>query len=458
MLESMLPWNHYITKAIGIAAMFGAVTAMLAACQPAAPPTLWTHVVDLTHTLSERTPYIPIPGLTFPFKKTPIATLAANGVAAYRWDIHEHIGTQIDAPSHFIEGGIGLEALPVDSLLVPLAVIDVSDRARSDADTAVTVRDILEWEKAHGRLPARAAVVMRSGWDAKIADQASFANPDAAGVLHFPGISPEAAEFLARDRDVSGIGVDTLSVDPGVDKTYQTHRVWLGTGRWAVELVANLAQVPPVGAMLFVGATKVEGATGGPVRLLAVTPAATSGGAVPVADARAPNIRGFWEHDACQVQERDGRRSGSLSRFAIFDREWGIAFTQYADAECSTPVMTAVLRGVYEPPTPSTRVPGTYEVTFRFSYKGVVAHDAALLTRLNTGLCGNRQWTLGVEQDVTSTGCLSIESVSACPQEYDLVSTDGERLSLGERPPPGENICTEERRPQRLRAVPLHRR
>jgi kynurenine formamidase len=246
------------------------VIAALAACHPATSRMSLKRVVDLTHTLSERTPYIPIPGLTFSFSKSPIATLEKNGVAAYRWHIHEHIGTQIDAPSHFIEGGAGLEALPVESLVVPLVVIDISGRGRTDADTAVTVQDVLEWEKAHGRLPARAAVIMQSGWDAKIADSTAFINSDAAGVMHFPGFAPEAVTFLARERDVSGIGVDTLSIDPGVDKTYQTHRVWLGTEKWAVELVANLAQVPPVGATLFVGASKVEGATGGPVRLIAV--------------------------------------------------------------------------------------------------------------------------------------------------------------------------------------------
>jgi kynurenine formamidase len=265
--QQIVCWLHMSRWTV---TMFGALTVAIAACQSAPPVVRWKHIVDLTHTLSERTPYIPIPGLTFPFKKTPIATLDAHGVAAYRWDIHEHIGTQIDAPSHFVAGGAGLEALPVESLVVPLVVIDISGRSRADADAAVTVQDILEWEKTRGRLPARAAVLMHSGWDAKIADNAAFVNQDAAGVLHFPGFTPEAASFLARERDVSGLGVDTLSLDPGVDKKYQAHRVWLATGRWAVELVANLAQVPPAGATLFVGASKVEGATGGPVRLIAV--------------------------------------------------------------------------------------------------------------------------------------------------------------------------------------------
>jgi kynurenine formamidase len=230
----------------------------------------FAHVVDLTHALSEHSPYIPVPGITFAFKKTPIATIPRDGVAANRWEIHEHLGTQIDAPSHFFEQGLSLEQLPVASLVVPLVIIDVSMRASSNADTSVTVADIESWERRHGRLPPQAAVFMMSGWDTRITDADSFVNKDASGAMHFPGFSAEAAAFLGRSRTVSGIGVDTLSLDPGLDPTYAAHKAWLATGRWGVELVANLRDVPPSGATVFVGASKVTGATGGPVRLIAV--------------------------------------------------------------------------------------------------------------------------------------------------------------------------------------------
>ena len=229
----------------------------------------FAHVVDLTHALSEDTPFIPVRGITFPFRKTTIATIAKNGVAAYRWEIHEHLGTQVDAPSHFFDDGLSLERLPVASLVVPLVIIDVSQRTSSNADASVTVADIEAWEKRHGPLPDRAAVFMMSGWDARIGDAKTFINHDAAGAMHFPGFSVEAAKLLAGSRNVSGIGVDTLSIDPGLDATYATHKTWLATGKWAVELVANLRDVPPSGATVFVGASKVTGATGGPVRLIA---------------------------------------------------------------------------------------------------------------------------------------------------------------------------------------------
>jgi kynurenine formamidase len=230
----------------------------------------FAHVVDLTHALSEETPYILVPGITFPFKKTLIATVSKNGVAAYRWEIHEHIGTQIDAPTHFFDDALSLDRLPVESLVVPLVVIDVSTRAGSNADTSVLTADIEEWEGRHGRIPNQAAVFMRSGWDARIGDARAFVNRDASGAMHFPGFSAEAATFLGRSREVAGIGVDTLSLDPGIDTGYAAHKAWLATGKWGVELVANLSDVPPSGATVFVGATKVKGATGGPVRLIAV--------------------------------------------------------------------------------------------------------------------------------------------------------------------------------------------
>lgn len=228
------------------------------------------HVVDLTHTLDENFPYIAVPDITFPFKRTPTATLEKDGFAINRWDIHEHIGTHIDAPNHFARDGVGLDRLPVRSLVVPLAIIDISDRARRDPDAAVTVADVTAWEQRHGHLPDAAAVFMYSGWESRLHDPNAFVNADATHTMHFPGISTDAAVFLARQRRVSGLGVDTLSIDPGNAKEFRTHTIWLGTGKWQVEAVANLKDVPRTGATVFVGAPNVRGATGGPVRLLAV--------------------------------------------------------------------------------------------------------------------------------------------------------------------------------------------
>ncbi len=113
---------------------------------------------------------------------------------------------------------------------------------------------------------------MDSGWDAKVHDATAFINMDAANTMHFPGFGAEAAAFLVRERHVVGIGVDTLSLDPGWDKAYNAHKVWLAADKWGVECVANLRHVPPSGAVVFVGGAKVGAATGGPVRLIACHP------------------------------------------------------------------------------------------------------------------------------------------------------------------------------------------
>jgi kynurenine formamidase len=268
-LPSPTPRSGTTTWSAAVVVVALLATAITAVAQTPGPKPP-ARVVDLTHTLNEDFPYIPVPGITFPFKRIPIATIEKNGVAANRWEIHEHLGTQIDAPSHFAPGGIGLDGLSVATLIVPLAVIDVSARAAADADAVVTVADVLDWERQHGRLPDHAAVFMYSGWESRLHDAKAFVNADAASTMHFPGFSVEAAEFLARERRVSGLGVDTLSIDPGRDAGFRTHKTWLGAGKWAVEVVANLADVPRTGATVFVGAPKIKGATGGPVRLLAI--------------------------------------------------------------------------------------------------------------------------------------------------------------------------------------------
>jgi kynurenine formamidase len=229
----------------------------------------FTHVVDLTHTLDSDFPYIPVPGITFPFSMTPIATIPANGVAANSWHIHEHLGTHIDAPNHFILNGRALDQIRIDELIVPVIVIDIAQRAASDPDTTVTVADIEAWEHAHGRIPDHACVMMNSGWQRYVHDP-RYLGTDAHGVLHFPGFSQDAVRFLTTQRNIWGVGVDTISFDPGNDREYHTHKILLGADKWAVENVANLDQLPVVGATLIVGALKVRGATASPARLLGV--------------------------------------------------------------------------------------------------------------------------------------------------------------------------------------------
>lgn len=227
------------------------------------------NVVDLTHPLSPSFPIYPGP-LNVPIKVTNNATVAKNGYYANKWELVEHHGTHLDAPSHFAAKGATAERIEPASLVVPAAVIDLRARAKKDADATVSVDDLKAWEKAHGRLPKGCAVFLNAGWDAKAGDAKAFLGQDAAKVLHSPGFSKEACEWLLKEREVAGLGVDTLSIDFGATTDFAVHKLWLGAGRWALECVANLGKLPPAGATVFVGAPKVVGASGGPTRVLAV--------------------------------------------------------------------------------------------------------------------------------------------------------------------------------------------
>jgi kynurenine formamidase/glyoxylase-like metal-dependent hydrolase (beta-lactamase superfamily II) len=229
------------------------------------------HIQDLTHTLTDKFPFIPVPGVTFPFELIPIAAMEKHGVRANKWIIHEHIGTQIDAPNHFAPDGIALEALDVKDLIVPVIVIDISEKSSTNADATLTVDDIRKWEATNGRVPYNACVMMYSGWE-KFLYEDKYIGLDQSHTKHFPGISLEAMQFLLSERNISGVGVDVISFDPGYDNEYKGHKLLLGAGKWGLEAVANLKLIPANGAHLFVGAPKVKGATGGIVRLLAVWP------------------------------------------------------------------------------------------------------------------------------------------------------------------------------------------
>ena len=235
------------------------------------------NIVDMTHTLTPSTPYNPVSGYYYPFRTTTMTTIKNEGSNARRWEIHEHIGTQIDAPIHFHEGGATLEKLDPRTLIAPLAIIDIRERAAANPDALLTVDDIRAWERRHGRLPKGAAVFLWSGWDAKIADGKAFVNLDANNTMHFPGFAPAAVAFLLRERDVVGIGTDTLSPDVGPSTDFPIHKAWHAAGKWNVECVANLGAVPAAGATVIIGASKVEGSAGGLVRIIATYPDGAAG-------------------------------------------------------------------------------------------------------------------------------------------------------------------------------------
>jgi kynurenine formamidase len=221
--------------------------------------------VDLTHTLD---PDFPTYSGESQFQVRTVNTRERDGWNVQEWILNEHTGTHIDAPLHR-SAGVGTDAITPESLVGPLAVIDVRARATENPDAELTPDDIHSWESRYGRLPEGAIVALCCGW-ASYARTPRFRGEDSNQVLHFPGFHIEAIALLLEARRIKGIMVDTLSLDHGPSTQFPVHTRWLGSGRWGMECVANLEEVPACGAMAFVGAPKVAGSSGGPSRVFAL--------------------------------------------------------------------------------------------------------------------------------------------------------------------------------------------
>lgn len=228
---------------------------------------LFKAAIDLTHTISENSP-----GFTEQekFQARPVAQYDHHGYFAREIAMPEHFGTHVDAPAHFAQGRWTIDNLPAERLVRPIIVLDVSSKARSDADYRVSVEDIAAWEQVHGHIPPGTVVMARTGWDERWNMPQRYRNADGKGVPHFPGFSLEAARFLVEARDAVGIGIDTLSVDPGNSDEYPVHRYCAQHSVYHVENVANLAQVPPEGSLVVIAPMKLKDGSGAPARVLAL--------------------------------------------------------------------------------------------------------------------------------------------------------------------------------------------
>jgi kynurenine formamidase len=229
---------------------------------------LGASAIDLTHTLTETFPLFPAYD---PVRVADRFSLASDGFYVRGWSFDEHCGTHVDAPAHFGEGAATVDLIPVDDLLLRIAVLDVRERTAGEPDALVVPDDVLAWESRHGSLPERCALLALTGWGERAGDAAAYLGADPGGVLHFPGFAGATAAWLAAERpQVRAIGLDTASLDFGPSTDFPAHVAWLPTGRFGIENLANLEQVPPAGAVAVIGAPKLEGGSGGPTRILAL--------------------------------------------------------------------------------------------------------------------------------------------------------------------------------------------
>lgn len=235
----------------------------------AAPSTGYKSVVDLTHALSASVPTFEISDKPA-FQAKTVATIDKDGYFAREISLPEHFGTHLDAPAHFARGLWTVDQIPPARLVAPLAVIDVSANAKSNADYQISVDDIAQWEQVHGQIPPNSVVIANTGWNARWNSVEQYRNADAKGVMHFPGYSQEAAKFLTEARNVVGLGIDTLSIDYGPSKDFTVHQYTMAHSLYHLENVANLEHVPAAGAIIVVAPMKLEGGSGSPVRILAL--------------------------------------------------------------------------------------------------------------------------------------------------------------------------------------------
>ncbi len=225
-------------------------------------------LVDLSHEYREDFPLFP--GAT-PTTRQTVVTVEQDGFYGQRWSLWEHTCTHMDVPAHFVAGGRTSPEMKLNELVAPLAVVDIESRAEREPDTVVMPDDLVRFERRHGRIPRGAVVAMHSGWESRAGSEAAYRNTDSGGVMRFPGFSKEAVEWLLSRRRIRGIGVDTMSLDPGSSTTFDAHLTILGADRYGVENLRNLKSVPARGSTIYLGLIPWREGSGGPCRAFART-------------------------------------------------------------------------------------------------------------------------------------------------------------------------------------------
>lgn len=221
-------------------------------------------IVDLTHSLNSKIPtWNGSCGYCLDIKKDYNEVFRVQ-----KLKIHAGLGTHIDAPSHRFEGGGCVADIPLEQLIIPACVVDVSERAGSEY--LVSLSDIVEYEKEHGIILPNTLVIVYTGWDRFWGDVDSYRNVDQHGQMHFPAISEEVAQLLLK-REIVGVAIDTLSPDC-LNPEFPVHKLILGAGKYIIENLANASLLPSKGSYVIALPLRAEGATEAPLRIIGLIP------------------------------------------------------------------------------------------------------------------------------------------------------------------------------------------
>jgi len=253
-----------------------AVTAMGMAVSASAQDLSAGRWIDLTHAFNEQSVYWPTAET---FKKTEVFhghTESGWFYAAYNFLAAEHGGTHMNSPIHFAEGANTTDQVPVGQMIGPGMVIDVSAQAAANADYLVSAADILAFEAKHGAIPAGAIVLLNTGRAALYSDRKAYMGTDERGLdtvakLHFPGLSGEGAALLVA-RKIGAVGIDTPSIDFDQSRDFAAHVELMTHNIPAFENVADMNGLPPTGSTIIALPMKIEGGSGGPLRIVAHLP------------------------------------------------------------------------------------------------------------------------------------------------------------------------------------------
>jgi kynurenine formamidase len=233
-------------------------------------------LVDLSHTYDKDTLYWPTSPSSF--EKTELHFGEVEGgyfYSAYTVCTPEHGGTHLDAPIHFAREGVSTEEIPLENLIAPAIVIDVSRQAADDRNYRLSVADVRKFEAQHGEIAKGTIVLLRTGWSQYWPDAQGYLGDDQKGDasnLEFPGYGADAVRLLAEERNVAVLGVDSASIDFGPSQDFIAHRVAAAAGVVNLENLTNLEQLPVTGATILALPMKIGGGSGGPVRVIALVP------------------------------------------------------------------------------------------------------------------------------------------------------------------------------------------